>query len=467
MRQRHEAWRTARSLAAAGSPGGAPAGAGLLTRARAFAVPEADWLEQRGRFALVRWSLLFAGLLGYIFVTTTYRLPIGDVSMVLALIGLLLQGGALRFPAEASIYLAVLFWALVGAAVSPYSAIAFDALLVEAKVGLIFLAVVNALRTRAHIRFFIVFFLACFGSHPARGAVMNFLTHNTLFGRAAWNHIFANPNDLAALTLLQLSMALGLLATEKKGIIRLGALSAVIVFPVVILMTQSRAVMIGLGLFILMMLAGQKRKARTLMVIAGVAAIVIAISPSGVWKRMSGLSHATNTEDLQAVDQEGSAAQRWAIWQAGAKVVRRYPVFGVGTGAYPEGNVSVAPLLGKRDAHSTYVTLAGENGIPGLLLFLALVGVSLRHARRTRKRCQVLLPRAAQQLRFLELGLIAFLVAGIWGSYSKLAFLYVHIGLMWAVGRACEADLRAMAVSGRTTGPPLPPVPRRGRGGAT
>jgi O-antigen ligase len=321
------------------------------------------------------------------------------------------------------------------------------------KVGLIFIALLNALRSRAQIRFFIVFFLACFGSHPARGTVINYLTGNADFGRAAWNYIYSNANDMAALTLLQLSMALGLLMTERKGIIRLGALFALGVFPVVILMTQSRAVMLGLGVFTLLAIAGHQRKLRSLAVLGLVGALVIAIAPKGVWDRMQGLTEATSTENLRAVDQEGSAEQRWMIWQAGAQIVEAHPVAGVGLGAYPYANGDVSAILGKRDAHSTYLTFAAENGYPGLLLFLGLAFVTIRRSQRVRKKCRSVLPNAVQQLRYLEIGLIAFLVAGIWGSYGKLAFLYVHIALIWAVAAAVEAEwtrARQVAAAGIT-----------------
>jgi len=39
----------------------------------------------------VQWSMTFVGFLGYIFAITTYRFQIGDVSIVIALIGLLMM----------------------------------------------------------------------------------------------------------------------------------------------------------------------------------------------------------------------------------------------------------------------------------------------------------------------------------------------------------------------------------------
>ena len=48
----------------------------------------------------VRWSLTYIGFLGYIYAITTYRFPIGDVSIVLALIGLLTTKEPIRVPGQ-------------------------------------------------------------------------------------------------------------------------------------------------------------------------------------------------------------------------------------------------------------------------------------------------------------------------------------------------------------------------------
>ena len=47
----------------------------------------------------VGWTFMFVAFLGYIFAVTTYRLPIAELSMIAALIGLLLQRERLRLPA--------------------------------------------------------------------------------------------------------------------------------------------------------------------------------------------------------------------------------------------------------------------------------------------------------------------------------------------------------------------------------
>ena len=402
----------------------------------------------------VQWSLTFIGVLGYIFASTTFRLPIGAPSVAVALVGIALLPGRLRFPSSAGYFLAFLLWALFGAVMSKWSSVSLETAWELSKVFLIFIAMVNALRTRSQAWFFMVFFLFWFGTHPARGTVINYFTGNTLFGRAGWYMgTFDNFNDLAALTLLQLSMAVALLMTEKWGLVRLGALAGVLIFPFMILVTQSRGVFLALGLFTLLSVLGMKRKMRGIMVLAGLGGVLVLMSPDGVWERLKGLRNLTNTEDLRTVDQEGSAEQRYMLLQAGMQIASANPVLGVGLGTIAYANGDVSDVLADRDAHNTYVTLAAENGIPGLLLFLFLVGGTIMRSRRVRQRVRDTLPNGAEQLRYLELGLICFCAAGVFGSYGRLSFLYVHLALIWALAAACEdednrARLLAMAPLG-------------------
>ena len=430
-----------------------PAPAPFDVRERVRAIGQAI-IALGSQVGAVQWSLTFIGVLGYIFASTTFRLPIGAPSVAVALVGIALLPGRLRFPSSAGYFLAFLLWALFGAVMSKWSSVSLETAWELSKVFLIFIAMVNALRTRSQAWFFMVFFLFCFGTHPARGTVINYFTGNTLFGRAGWYMgTFDNFNDLAALTLLQLSMAVALLMTEKWGLVRLGALAGVLIFPFMILVTQSRGVFLALGLFTLLSVLGMKRKMRGIMVLAGLGGVLVLMSPDGVWERLKGLRNLTNTEDLRTVDQEGSAEQRYMLLQAGMQIASANPVLGVGLGTIAYANGDVSDVLADRDAHNTYVTLAAENGIPGLLLFLFLVGGTIMRSRRVRQRVRDTLPNGAEQLRYLELGLICFCAAGVFGSYGRLSFLYVHLALIWALAAACEdednrARLLAMAPLG-------------------
>ena len=81
--------------------------------------------------------------------------------------------------------------------------------------------------------------------------------------------------------------------------------------------------------------------------------------------------------------------ERMAHWQAGWRMFRAYPLFGVGAGnfnvAYPE--FFVAPwATSQGHAHNYYIHTLAETGIFGLLSYLLLIGAMVREALRARRR---------------------------------------------------------------------------------
>jgi len=416
----------------------------------------------------VTWSLTFIGFLLYIFVITTYELPLGDVAMGAALFGLVVLRTGYHFPATLGWMAAFLVWTAVSGLQSPWRSEVEPFVIDFGKLFLIALVLVNVVRTKQNIRLYAVFFLGCFALYPLRGAIFNYVGGYTLFGRALWNNVFANPNDLAALTLLQLSLAVSLLRTEFHKWTRYCVYLGCAMLPILVLMTQSRGAFLALGVFVAFFLAGQRRRARALIAVAAIAAVVVMVAPGGVWKRVSGLRSATTTEGIAAADQEGSAKQRFQIWQVAGRIIADNPAFGVGFGVYGAAHAEYVMTgrgerfaRGRRDTHSTYLNVLAETGFIGLGLFLGMLGSAFYTAERVRRRWRAVYPDAAQQLYALELGLAAFLVAGIFGSFARLSFLYLHLMLLVVV--AAWLNDTATARHGGGVAPPRG-APPRGRG---
>jgi O-antigen ligase len=422
-------------------------------------------------FRRIEWTPVYVGYLAFIFVFTTYRLPIGDVAMAVALLGLLVQKRKIIVPAP-MVWLGLWFgWAalswffassgnlleLSGRARFEFTSGVLQAdpftdsrtaLIDLGKMWLIVLVAVNALRSASQVRFFVVYFLALFATHPARGTILNYFLGGTHLGRASWINWFGDPNDMAGLTILQLGLAAGLLASERKGLIRIGSIAAVIVLPVVVLFTQSRGGFIGLATFGVFVLWGRV-SAKKLVPVAVALMVAMAFAPAGFWQRIGTISQATNVEALSTVEDQGSAEGRWTIWRVSTRIIRDHPITGVGVGAYPwihwkyadEDPKIIWGARGPKDTHSTYLNVMAETGVLGFLLFVGILVSTLSSAERVRRRVRRVLPRYARQLYFLEAALVAYLVAGIFGSYGRLPFLYVHLAILFAVATIASRGL--------------------------
>jgi probable O-glycosylation ligase (exosortase A-associated) len=413
----------------------------------------------------VDWSLALLGFIVYIGVITTYQLGIGTQGMIAGLLGLLFLKEQPRFPAILGVFGMFVVWCAFGIIGANHPAIVQETVIELGKLWLIMLVGVNALRTRSQIRVFIVLFLLFYALFPARGTIFNFLWGFSPYGRTSWNFIYRNPNDLAAITLLPLSMAIGLLRTEPEGWFKRGAIAATVVLPVVIIITQSRGVFIALCVVGLIAFWKELRRLKSVLLLAVMVLTVWLVAPDDVWDRFGALRH-MNPDNLIEADDQGSAEQRFQIWKMSLRIIADHPVTGVGVGTYGAAHgryATVNPDLrlagGDRDTHSTYLNIAASAGIPGLVIFLLLIGTALAHADRVRRRCRKMLPGASMQLYYLELGLIGFLLAGVFASYGRISFLYIHLAVMYCVARACEDDMIRL----RRPGPEPVAVARPGR----
>jgi putative inorganic carbon (HCO3(-)) transporter len=408
----------------------------------------------------VQWTPTVAGFLLYLLVITSLRLPLGEASIGVALGGLLLQRGGVRFPAYLGWLTAFGVWTLVAGLQTDYPDLVQPQLVGLLKLCLIILVAANAMQTRAQMRLFMVFFLGCFALWPLRGAMFNFfIYHNDVQGRAIWNQLYGNPNDLGAIALLQLSMAVALLQSEPKGWVRWSAVLGVVFIPMLILMTQSRGVFLGLLVFIAITLAGHRRRLRLLFRLGVIVLLLAAIAPSGVWERVGTLRHATSTTTLDEVDgAEGSARQRYEIWRVAGNIIRDHPLTGVGLGAYKPNHEQYAlkpefnpTAQGGRDTHSLYLNVLAETGYPGLALYLAMLLTVLIGAERTRRRCRGVLDTAARQLLLLEAGLVAFLASATFGSLPYLPHFLLHLVLLYGMSVMYRKQLSRMKAAPRTS----------------
>lgn len=399
----------------------------------------------------MRWTLPLAGLLLYTVVFTSVRIPLGDAAMGLALCGVLLVPNERWIPNPLRTLGLFLLWVFAISLLTEYpdwfSARMPDLL----KLWLISLVAYNALRSRQQIRLFVIVYLVCFALWPVRGTLVSFFVYKEfdIEGRAYWIQLYSNPNDLANMALLQLSMAAALLSTERKGWIRIGAGAALVILPLVILLTQSRGVFIGLVAFLAIVFATHRRRLLLSVRLLAVAVVLISLAPSSVWNRLESLTRATDSAELAKVDgEQGSARERYEIWKVASHIIADHPVTGVGFNAYKPAHFDYSRrydadpgIQGLWDTHSLYLNVTAETGFPGLLLYLLYIVSVLVPADRVRRQCQGRLPDEARQLLILEAGLIGFMTACTFGSLAYLPHLHLHLALLYALAMVYRGEL--------------------------
>jgi O-antigen ligase len=416
----------------------------------------------------LRWGIGIFALCFYIWAIHSYKLSFSDVAPILLIVGVLARGESIRIPAPLGIFGLFVVWASFGMSVSAAAPTTWGSVQVLAKLWVILFCVMNIVRTAAELRVVIIAWLGFFALYPVRGAFYNqYICQCTELGRVAWNFIFANPNDLAAFSLPLLGLAAGLIYVERVRIWRLAALAGVGVLALLIMLTQSRGAMLALGGATIFLVLNSRRRGRDTLLLVGLFAVAALFAPKDVWDRLGGLSNVSVESGMKGVDPEGSAASRWTIWQVAATTVRENPVLGVGAGMMPFHHRNFAMnqnlnfnVQGARDTHSTYLRIAAETGIPGLIIYLAVWGALFRHVRRVRRQLRHVRHREHQLLLFIELSMMAFAVAAIFGTYGTLAFTYLMLGVSWLAATVLEKEpWYVPANAGGSIAGPAPAVP--------
>jgi O-antigen ligase len=386
----------------------------------------------------VEWTPGYVAFLYYIFVVVTYWLPGADIAIVAALIALLLRPQEWRMCTFLWIFAAFGSWCVVSYSASAYKSASWEQTNAVLKIWLIAFTAYNVVRTRAQLRFFLAFAIGCFVLFPARGAFVNYLGGYTTFGRALWNFAYANPNDLAAYALLFASMACAFFFIARSSLLRMGALGTVGLLVLLIFFTQSRGALLAAGVVAVVVLMANRRNLRVIM--GAIALILVAafFAPKGAFDRITKLAGASASTGFRGADEEGSAEQRYQILHVAVEIVRDNPAFGVGPGAYLVVHGAYARALhgelplagGNRDTHNTVMRTLAETGWIGLALFLGMVLTAWVRAYLAQQKLRKLGKPGDPVIRFLAFGLLAFMLAGLFGSFTYINVLYLQLALL-------------------------------------
>jgi O-antigen ligase/polysaccharide polymerase Wzy-like membrane protein len=240
--------------------------------------------------------------------------------------------------------------------------------------------------------------------------------------------IYYDANDFATLGVTALPLGLYFLLGRQPWWRRLAAAAGNTILAVAFVWAGSRGGFLALlaaGLYILFRFSAVPPLRRWLA--AAVVALLFLGTASGTfWERMRSIT--TPEGDYNVTGETG----RLQVWKRGVGYMVAHPIFGVGADNFATAEGTLSPLADAAArgrgakwsvAHNTYVQVGAELGVPGLVVFLAMIGTALAALRRAR-------PAALAQA--LTAALIGFLVGALFLSFAYTEMLYALLGL--AVG---------------------------------
>lgn len=241
---------------------------------------------------------------------------------------------------------------------------------------------------------------------------------------------FGGNNEFAVLTIMNLPLLLLLRQESSSAVLRRVIDLGMVLSVCAALSSWSRGALIALAVTLgLMVLMQGRRNFGWVGILAVAVAFVLLVLPQEWFERM---------QTIVGYQGEGSAEGRLRVWETGLGYARARPLLGTGF----EGWIIAAQFGGSgRDWHSAYVEVLAEHGVPGLLLWLAIligtvVSLAVLSARRSTP------PDVAACGRALLIALVAyatgaaFLGIAYWDIWLHLVVLAV---LLRRLGGTAEA----------------------------
>ena len=407
-----------------------PAGAVVLETA-----PAEGGERAAGRFAfgaLVAFTIvLVAAPQEYIHALAPLRLAM--IAAVLALVGHLanvMRAGdriARRTPLPVKLAGALLAWTVLtiplsswpGGSVSTLSDVFIKSLIIFWLLGRV-VSTVARLQTLATVLSLLSILLAITG-------IRNYLSGVFAYGRVVGysSALAGNPNDLALMLNILLPLSIALVIAGRSPWLRLLAAAAAGLSVMAIIVTFSRGGFLALSIILVLSLFWLVRLGKTALVAGAIVSVLVLapFTPAGYLERLQTVS------DVDS-DPTGSAQERWRDMQASVAFIQAHPIVGAGLGM---DVLALNELRGRqwKSVHDVYLQYGVDLGLPGLLLFLALVCASISAAWRVERETR----RTGGDRRLLTLAgairisLVAFAVAAIFYPVAYHFYFYYLAGL--------------------------------------
>lgn len=238
--------------------------------------------------------------------------------------------------------------------------------------------------------------------------------------------------------------------------------------------TEARTGLLCIGVLGALLLRSAKRRFVYLLLAPLAAAIAVPFLPQSYMDRMS---------TIQNHQEDESAETRVAVWQWTWNYVKDHP-FGGGFEAYRANSFSYKKQVETGDAntsssetvlvtdkgrayHSAYFEMLGEQGWPGIILWLWLQALGLWHMEWIRRRLKRRDDPADQPLRdlatALQNGQIVYLVGALFVGIAFQPFVFMLIALqiaLWTMVRRAEQERTAGEGKKRAAAKARPRAPK-------
>jgi probable O-glycosylation ligase (exosortase A-associated) len=251
---------------------------------------------------------------------------------------------------------------------------------------------------------------------------------------------YGDNNHIALIWVMVIPLWLFLAQRLRQWTLRAACLGSAVITALAVVATNSRGGLIALSTLAVWQIATGRRKLLVALVFASTALALVSVAPERWETRMGSLSEAQSDDSFLG---------RVVAWRVSSAIALAHPLFGGGFHAVENGAIwtryrdspgllgfldlpEIQPIPGAgKAAHSIYFEVLGDQGFPGLAIFVSIFLCSLIYARRLSAlaRCGGRAYRWADEYAKAVSGsLVVYMVGG-----AALSAAYFELGYILAM----------------------------------
>ena len=298
---------------------------------------------------------------------------------------------------------------------------------------------------RKRIHWLVWVIVVSIGFYGLKGGIFTALRGGAYHVYGPAKSFIADNNDLAQALCMILPLMRYLQLQASRKYLKLGLGVALFIVGIGILGTYSRGGLVALAVVCAALFLKGRKKVMLALVFLSLGVTAYNFMPAQWMERMDTLHHADETDSMQT---------RMQSWEFATQVALHRPLVGGGMNVYQ--SATMWSRYGPEDAipravHSVYFRVLGEQGFPGLVMFVALLFVSWRNCAKVRRRTR---DSPSDKWAFdlasmLQVSLLAFMTAGLATTSTYFDLSYQIMAMCVLLKEILEARTAESMVPGK------------------
>jgi probable O-glycosylation ligase (exosortase A-associated) len=402
------------------------------------------------------WGILLLAGLGYmnphrLCYGFMFSMPVVQIVALVTLAGMLASKEAKRmvWSREIAVLVALVAWMGITSVFAFFPVLAWEQYEKVLKIQVLTFMTLVMLTHRDRVHLLVWAIVVSLGFYGVKGGVFTILNGGVYRVQGPPGTFIEGNNELALALVMTIPLMRYLHLQESSRTVRLLLAAAMLLTAVAAFGTQSRGALVALVITGAFFWWKSRNKVATTLLLAVAAAVGLGVMPQEWFERMN-----TIREYRDDASAQGRINAWWTAWNLAndrltgggfelwrPSVFQRY--------APDPGNV--------RDVHSIYFEVLGEHGWPGLVLFLALIGLTWLKCgaiRRAAAAGRGGAPWARDLAAMIQVSLVAYLSAGAFLGLAYFDYVYHLVAMVVVVHHLVRQPQAAVVQAGAGAAPP-------------